>query len=175
MGAEPGKPTVTVMGLGSVLMGDDALGPFVIRRLLAAYEFNSDVALLDLGTPGIELSPYIAGQKALVVVETVLADGVPGTLKLYRRDALLQHSPTERLSPHDAGLKETLLALELHDQPPPEVLVVGVIPDQAEVGIGLSDAVRDAVPRVMAAVLIELDRLGRPARPAKDPAEPDIW
>ena len=168
-------PAVTIIGLGNVLMGDDALGPFVIRHLLAAYDFDPCVTVLDLGTPGLELSPYIRGQDALIVVDTVRSDGAPGSLKLYRRAELLRHAPPERIGPHDPGLRETLLMLDLHDESPPDVLVVGVIPEQTGYGIGLSEATRAAVPRVLAAILIELDRLGHPARPTAMAHEPDIW
>ena len=167
--------SVTVLGLGSVLEGDDALGPFVVRRLLSAYDFQPDVAVLDIGTPGLELSPGIGCEDALIVVDTVLADGPPGALRLYRREALLHHMPEEPVRSDDPDLQETLLMLGFPDHSPADVLVVGVIPGRTESGVGLSDAVRDAVPRVMAAVLIELDRLGKPARPSREPAEPDIW
>lgn len=169
----PERATISVMGLGSVLMGDDALGPFVIRHLTAAYDFDPSVSLLDLGTPGLQLSPNLRGQRALIIIDAVLSDGVPGSLRLYRKEELLRHPPPDRLSLHDPGLKELLL--EFHDESPAEVLVIGVIPGATEYGIGLSEPVRHAVPRVLAAVLLELSRLGVPARPAAECSEPDIW
>ena len=58
------RPTA-VLGLGNVLMKDDALGPYVIRRLLASWRFPPDVAVEDLGTPGRDLQPYLADREAL--------------------------------------------------------------------------------------------------------------
>ena len=166
---------VTVMGLGNVLQQDDGLGPYVIQTLLAGWEFGENVRVLDLGTPGLQLSPYLEGQDCLIVVDTVRSEGNPGEIRLYDRDQLLKHPPGQRTSPHDPGLKETLLALELHDLSPQHVLVVGVIPVETGHVPRLTDPVRAAVPQAVDAVLDELERLGVPARPLADPLEPDIW
>jgi len=167
--------TVVVMGLGNVLSQDDGLGPFVIQTLLAGWEFDESVQVLDLGTPGLQLTPYIEGQDSLIVVDTVRSDGAPGEIRLYDREQLLKHPPAQRTSPHDPGLKETLLALELHDLSPAHVLVVGVIPGETGYEPRLTDAVRAAVPAAVGAVLAELDRLGLPATPLTEPRQPDIW
>jgi hydrogenase maturation protease len=166
---------VAVLGLGNVLMGDDALGPYVIAGLLARYDFAPGVTVLDLGTPGLDLTPFVAGQNALVIVDTVKSSGRAGQVRLYRRDELLAHAPAPRLSPHDPGVKETLLLLEVSGQAPREVLLVGVVPGAVETGVGLSAAVRSATGEVERAVLAELDRLGTPATARANPAEPDLW
>jgi len=163
------------MGLGNVLQQDDGVGPFVIRTLLAGWDFDESVSVLDLGTPGLELSPYLQGQDVLIVVDTVRADGTPGEIRLYDREQLLKHPPAQRTSPHDPGLKETLLSLELHDLSPAHVLVVGVIPAELGSETRLTDAVRAAVPGAVEAVLKELERLGVPATPLPEPRDPDIW
>ena len=38
-----------------------------------------------------------------------------------------------------------------------------------------ADSVRSAVPRAIAAIIAELERLGHPAVPRQPPADPDIW
>ena len=169
----PGR--VAVIGLGNVLMGDDALGPYAVRVLQAAWEFPPGVSVTDAGTPGLDLTPYILGVEALIVIDTVKSDGSPGTLKLYRRDELLAKPPAPRLSPHDPGLKETLLLLEFRGDAPRDVLLVGVIPEHVGKGMGLTTTVAAALPAVERAVLDELERLGYPARRAASPLVPDIW
>ncbi len=41
---------IGVLGVGNILMGDDGIGPFVVRILEARYEFPPNVVLHDLGT-----------------------------------------------------------------------------------------------------------------------------
>ncbi len=166
---------VAVLGLGNVLMGDDGLGPTVVRRLLAECEFGSGVSVLDIGTPGLDLTPYILGLDALIIVDTVRADAPAGSIRLYRKNELLATPPQPRLSPHDPGLKEALLLLELHGNAPVEVLLVGVVPERSELGTELSRPVREAVEVAEAEVLRELERLGAPAVARVPPAAPDLW
>jgi hydrogenase maturation protease len=166
---------IGVVGLGNVLMGDDAFGPWVVETLLAEYDFPADVAVEDLGTPGLDLMPYVTDLEALILVDTVRSNATPGTLRLYRRDDLLRHAPRSRLSPHDPGVKEALLTAEFAGRGPREVLLIGAVPQRTELGVQLGAAVRDAVPLAVAAVLQELERLGRPAVRRTIPCAPDVW
>jgi hydrogenase maturation protease len=169
------EPRVGVIGLGNVLMGDDAFGPWVVQVLLAEHEYPEGVTVQELGTPGLDLLPYLTDLDALVLVDTVRAQAPPGTLRLYRRDELLRHAPQARLSPHDPGVKEALLAAEFEGRGPRDVLLVGAVPARTAMGVRLSPALREAVPHATAEVLRELERLGRRAARRPVPGPPDIW
>ncbi len=166
---------ITAIGLGNVLMGDDAFGPWVVQSLLAGYDFPGGVAVEDLGTPGLDLMPWVTDLEALVLVDTIRSDATPGTLRLYRRDDILKHPPQPRLSPHDPGVKEALLTAEFAGRGPREVLLVGAVPETTAMGVRLSPALRAAVPAAADEVLKELERLGRPAERRSVPLSPDIW
>jgi len=166
---------IGVIGLGNVLMGDDAFGPWVVQTLLAEYEFPDGVSVEDLGTPGLDLMPYVADVEALVLVDTVRSDAPAGTLRLYRREELLRHPPQTRLSPHDPGVKEALLTAEFAGRGPREVLLVGAVPETTAMGVRLSPALRAAVPQAATEVLRELARLGCPATHRGAPRSPDVW
>jgi hydrogenase maturation protease len=170
-----GAARVGVIGLGNVLMGDDAFGPWVVQALLAGYEFPEGVSVEDLGTPGLDLMPYLVDLEALVLVDTVRSEAPPGTLRLYRRDEILRHPPRSRLSPHDPGVKEALLTAEFAGRGPREVLLVGAVPADTAMGVELSPALREAVPLAVGEVLREMERLGRPAVRRESPLAPDIW
>lgn len=166
---------IRVLGLGNVLMGDDGFGPYVVEALNAAYEFPSTVSVTDVGTPGLDLAPFLLGADAVVVIDTVRSDGAPGTQRLYTRDALLKHAPPRRLGPHDPGLKQTLLTLEFAGRGPREVLLVGVIPETTAPRARLSAAVRNAVPDAVTAVITELERLGASPVIRRTPAPLSPW
>ena len=164
-----------MLGLGNVLRRDDALGPHVIENLLAGYEFPSAVTVADLGTPGLNLHPYLADCDALIIVDTVRTEGPAGEVHLYRKDDILRHAPQPRLSPHDPGLQEALLSLDFAGQGPREVLLVGVVPESTASEVGLSATVCRAVPRAEAAVLAELARLGHAVTRCDPPRQANIW
>jgi hydrogenase maturation protease len=159
---------IRILGLGNVLMGDDGFGPYVAEALAAAYEFPAGVSLVDLGTPGLDLAPFLAGADLVIVADSVRSDGPPGALRLYRRDAILAHAPDQRLGPHDPGFAQCLLTLDFAGCGPRDVLLVGVIPETTEPRARLSPSVRAGVAVAMDAIVAELDRVG--ARPARRPA-----
>jgi len=164
-----------VLGLGNVLLGDDALGPYAVATAAAELEVGNGVELIDLGTPGLDLLPYLSGASAVVVVDTVRADGPPGEVRLYRTGELLTAPTGPRVGPHDPGLHEALMCARLDGSGPDEVILVGVIPERTTTGIGLSAAVRAAVPAVVAAVASELERLGACPSRRLEPQPPDLW
>jgi len=173
--AKDGAVRIGVVGLGGVLMGDDAFGPYVVAALEAGYEFPGNVTVRDLGTPSLDLTAYIEELDALLVVDTVNSAGAPGELRTYRREEIVRHPVQPRTSPHEPGLKESLLIAEFAGRGPSEVFLIGVVPAATGTGVGLSAAVRDAVPLAVDAVLAELRRLGARATPRADARPPRVW
>jgi hydrogenase maturation protease len=168
-------PKVRVLGLGNVLMGDDAVGPWVIEELLANWDFPEEVELVDVGTPGLDLVPYMAGADTILIVDTVKSDGPPGRIRVYERDQLFARPAQPRLSPHDPGLTEVLFALTLAGSAPRDVVLIGVVPGAVEKRIGLSAPVQDAVPQAAAAVIERLGSLGFAPRRRSPPVIPSPW
>lgn len=166
---------IRILGMGNVLMEDDGLGPYAVRVLAASYELPDWVEAQDVGTPGLDFAPYIDEASAIIVIDTVDSDGAPGSLRRYDKAQLLGKPLPQRTNPHQPGLRETLMAAELTDTSPDEVVVIGVIPASTGNVARLGDAVRAAVPAVIDAVLAELRRLGVEPIPRNEPCDPDIW
>lgn len=170
-----GDGPILVLGLGNVLMGDDAFGPFVIETLRAGFDFGPRVSLLDGGTPGLNLIAELLDADVLIVVDTVKAKGNPGAMRLYHRGDLSSGTCSPRTSPHEPGLDEVLTALDLAGRSPSEVLLVGVIPESVDTGTGMSQTLRSAVPSAVQAVVSALERCGAPAIRKIAPATPALW
>jgi hydrogenase maturation protease len=166
---------VAVIGIGNVLTGDDAVGPHVVRVLEATRALPPGVEVTDAGTPGHDLVPFLAGADAAVLVDAVRAKGAPGELRRYGKAELLSRAPVLALGPHDPGVREGLMSAELAGTCPRVVRLVGLVPAATETGIGLSPAVRAAIPAAVAAVVDELAALGVHAPPRVPPLEPDLW
>jgi hydrogenase maturation protease len=163
------------MGIGNVLMGDDALGPFVIKLLEAAWEPDARLQLLDAGTPGLDLTAYLAELDAVVVVDVVKAPGAPGDVRLYGKEELLERPPILAIGPHEPGLREALLNAEFLGVSPRSVRLVGVVPGRVDYGPGLSAPVRAALPAVVERVRAELAAQGISPRARAAPPAPDVW
>lgn len=154
------RAEVRVLGLGNVLMGDDAFGPWVIEQLLADWDFPEGVTVTDVGTPGLDLTPYLADADTVLIVDTVKAEGPAGTLKVYSREQLLACPPKPRLSPHDPGLTEALFTLALGGCAPRDVVLIGAVPEKVDKGVRLTPCLRKAVDAAVSEVVVQLIKLG---------------
>jgi len=168
------KP-IRIVGVGNILMGDDGLGPTLIQLLSSRYDFPDHVELVDGGTPGLDFLPYISHARSVLVLDTVSSKGTPGEIRIYRDGEIIGSAPPPRMSPHQPGLRESLMATELTDASPDEIVLIGVIPETIEQGTTLSAAVQSAVDDVIDTVLEELDRLDASPTPADPAREPDLW
>ena len=155
-GAEaPGR--YAVLGLGNLIQGDEALGGQVVARLLegpellAVLPFPDAVELIDGGTVGLGLIPYLVGLDGFVIVDIVNANATPGTLVDLYAAAILAHEQV--MGVHDLGAKELLGALLFMGALPRRVRVVGIQPAAITLGTELSPEVAAAVPGLIAAVM----------------------
>lgn len=169
------RPRIAVLGLGNVLFGDDAFGPFVIALLHSRWEFPACVTLVDVGTPGLDLVAYLLGREAVILVDAVGATGCPGELRLYRNEDLTKMPCKPRVNPHDPAVQETLLIAQFAGDGPRDVLLVGAIPDAVEPGAGLSGPVRTAASVAAAVVVQELEHLGATPTSRREPLGMETW
>src|SRR5271166_2904830 len=136
----PTPKRACVIGLGNVLMGDDGFGPLAIEMFRCKYECAPNVEILDLGTPGLDLAPYLYGTDLVVIADAVQAEEKPGTLSIYCEADLLAHRARLHLTAHEPGLQESLAHLKLAGDIPSELIVVGVVPGSCEFGKGISSS-----------------------------------
>lgn len=164
-----------VLGIGNVLVGDDALGPYAVKLLQAGWELPPALQVEEVGTPGPDLPLYLEGLDLAVVIDTVKARSRPGEIRVLDKSDLLANAPGFTATPHDPGLREALFTLDFHGTGPREVRLVGVIPASVEPRVGLSPEVRAALPGVLDEVVRTLRGAGLHARERAPRAEPDLW
>ena len=147
--------------MGNVLLGDDALGPYVVHLLETQFTFDDCVQLEDLGTPALDLTHRIAGRHAVILIDCISTSEHPaGTVLEYDKADLLGIIPAQRLDPHSPAVSECLLAAEMLGESPEHLLLVGAVGERFDPGEPLSQPVLGAVDKIIGAVLGELWRLG---------------
>jgi hydrogenase maturation protease len=162
-------------GIGNVLLGDDGVGPYVVRILESMYDFEESVEIIDLGTPALDLTHQIVGLKSLILVDAVASDDPAGTLALYTKEDILRDTPAQRLDPHSPALSECLMTADMLGAMPQHVLLVGIAGKCYEPGHPLSAAVLHSVGPAIDAILQELQRLGFTYQKKASPDDPGIW
>lgn len=166
---------VTVVGIGNILMRDDGIGPALIHRLEQAYEWGPDVELLDAGAPGMELAYLIEDRRLLILVDAIESKEEPGIVHWYDHDQIIAGKIPVRVGPHDPGIREAILKLELVGHAPETVELLGVVPEAVDLGSGLTDGARKGVLNAEAALLERMRRAGVAPLAKCDTAPVEPW
>ena len=145
-----------IYGIGNILMGDDGVGPAVVRYLESNQLLPPGVTVEDLGTPSLDLPSYLAGYDSVIFVDAVAADEPPGTIRTYTREEIVAAPPGIRISPHEPSINDALIVLDFAGTAPRDVTLVGIVPETLDGGMQLSARVAAAVPRAAEVVLQEL-------------------
>lgn len=166
---------ILIAGIGNILLGDDGVGPYVLRLLESSYTFDEGVELSDLGTPALDFIDHIAGLDALIVIDSVDNGKSGGAITLYGKQDLVRNAPAIRMDTHSPAITGSLVAADVFfGVSPREVLLIGISASFYDAGCKLSAPVQSAAKEAVRLVLAELDRLGVGYRP-KPQAEPNIW
>lgn len=145
-------------------MNDDAAGVLVVQALADKFEFSVGLTILDGGTLGLDILPYLEGVDRLLVVDAVETGEPVGTIIRMTGDDIPLALAT-KVSPHQMGLKDLLLVADLQGYAPQEMVLWGVQPGSIEMDIELSPEVAKAVDILQVKVLEELTGWGITANP----------
>lgn len=159
---EPAR--AVVLGLGSLIKSDDAVGVLALRVLEQDPNLPTHVRLVEGGTKGLELLPYVTGATRLLVLDAVDVHAAPGSV-VRLVDEELQSLPGSG-SAHELAFADLLLAMRMLGAEPPEVVLLGVQPATTELGTSLSPAVEAALPGLVDAARSELRGWSLMAKPS---------
>ena len=151
--------TTLVLGLGNILLRDEGVGVRVVERLQRLYRFPAEVQLLDGGTLGLDLLPYVEAVDRLLIVDALELDAAPGTVARLE-GAEVPATLSVKLSPHQVGVADLLAAARLRGRCPAELVLWGAQPGVIEVGLDLSAAVAGQVDVLADRALAELQGWG---------------
>lgn len=145
-----------VLGIGNLVMNDDAAGVLVAQELAPKYNNQrDDLLVLDGGTLGLDLLGYIEWADRLVLVDAVELGMEPGTVvKLEGED--IDVAFESKLSAHQMGMKDMLLTSELMGQRPAEIVFYGIQSGTIEMDMELSEPVKNNLPKLTSHVEEEI-------------------
>ncbi|MCG8708160.1 HyaD/HybD family hydrogenase maturation endopeptidase [Brenneria sp. 4F2] len=150
---------ILVLGIGNLLLSDEAVGVRIIEALEQRYAFSPEIDIVDGGTSGMELMATMANRDHLIVADAVLTGQAPGEVVVLR-DSDVPALFTRKISPHQLGLADVLMALRLTDEFPRRLTLVGVIPASLDVHIGLTETITSAIEPALQQIITTLRRCG---------------
>jgi hydrogenase maturation protease len=149
---------ILIAGMGNILRRDDGFGVEVAKRLANREEplltdEHGHVKVIEVGIGGIHLAQELmAGYDLLVVVDAIERGSAPGTVHILEAEVsdLAEWPEVDRqdflADMHYATPSKALILAKALDCLPPKVFIVGCQPaDAADIGIGLSDPVEQAI------------------------------
>jgi len=173
------KPTadrvVSIIGLGNVFLGDDGFGPLAIETFRCQYQCDSDVEVLDLGTPGLDLAPYLSSRRLVVIVDSVHSNLPPGAVSVFCEDDFSASRACIRVTGHDPGLWDTLTHLRIAGCGPAELIVIGTAPVSCAFGDGPSADLFNLAAEAVVQIAQVLLQRGVPCNHRNAALQPNLW
>lgn len=156
--SEPVRPLV-VIGVGNILLRDDAIGVRVVEALRVLQEhdplaFPEETRLVDGGTLLMDLLHTVKGARGLILVDALHLGEPEGTVSVQYGDAIVPVGGAHGQPPSNVG--ELLAVARIMGWLPEPVALVGVEVNHIEFGTELSPAVAAVLPRAVETVLTEL-------------------
>lgn len=147
---------ILIAGIGNIFLGDDAFGCEVVSEL-SRRELPPEVRVTDFGIRGYDLAFAITeGYDTVVLVDALPRGETPGTVCLVEPDLeeIEKLAPTAP-DPHSLNPVSVLQLTKSLGVFAGRLLLVGCEPGsfgEEDGEMGLSQAVRDAVPRAVAMI-----------------------
>jgi len=152
---------ILILGIGNVLWADEGFGVRCVETLQANWQMPANVTVLDGGTQGLYLLPFVTEAKRLLVFDAIDYGLAPGTVRVVEGDDVPRFMGAKKMSLHQTGFQEVLMSALLVDALPESLVLIGVQPSELEdFGGSLRPEVRERMPEVLSLALAKLREWG---------------
>ena len=174
--AADGRPDdydTLILGIGNLLWADEGFGIRAVEALNARYRLPDRVRVMDGGTQGIFLLPWVRHARRLLIFDAVDFDLEPATLELVEGDDVPRFMGAKKMSMHQAGFQEVLSTAELAGELPAEIALVGIQPERLDdYGGSLRRSIKRRIPAAVDMAVGVLEHWGIFVREREGAAEP---
>jgi hydrogenase maturation protease len=161
-----------VLGIGNLLWADEGFGVRALQALHSRYSFPESVQLVDGGTQGLYLLPWVQAANRMIVFDAVDFGREPGTLVVLRDAEIPAYVGVNKMSLHQSSFEEVLSLAMLSGHYPRDSVLIGVQPRElADFGGSLRPEVSARVDDAIQCALEALAAWGTPGTPRTAPAD----
>lgn len=155
------KPQILILGIGNVLWADEGFGVRCVETMASRYAFPENVRLLDGGTQGLYLLPFMEEADALIVFDAVDYGLEPGTMKIVEGDEVPAFMGAKKMSLHQTGFQDVIATAQLMGYCPAHLMLIGCQPVELEdYGGGLRPLVAERIDPAIEIALRKLAEWG---------------
>ncbi|MFW6259110.1 MAG: hydrogenase maturation protease [Halochromatium sp.] len=153
----PGTGTL-ILGLGNILLSDEAVGAAVLHALAPIAAADPDLRLYDGGTLSFTLAGPIGDAARLIVVDAAAMGDPPGSVRLFEGAAMDRQLSQHAKSVHEVSLADLFDIARLTDSLPAQRALIGIEPQQVDWGVQLTPPVAAAGPEAISQIQALLRR-----------------
>lgn len=152
------RNSVTILGVGNILLADEGFGVHFVRWLAGRYPQSDQVRIIDGGTLGYALIDIICSCDHLIVVDVLKAKDKPGSIYRFNTREMQAHMPPPTTA-HEVTFFDVLFKVELMDELPETVFLCIVPQNWGTMNLEMTQALREKFPVMENLLLKELSRM----------------
>lgn len=161
-----------ILGIGNILWADEGFGVRCVEAMNACFEFDDHVRLMDGGTQGLFLLPWVCSASRLLIFDAIDFGLAPGELRVIRDDDVPQYMGARKVSMHQTGFQEVLMSARLLRDAPQHIVLIGVQPERLDdYGGSLRASIRQRIPEAVERGCAVLRQWGVAVRERSAPLE----
>jgi hydrogenase maturation protease len=150
---------IAIFGIGNLLQRDEGVGVHLINQLEKDYSFSPRINLIDGGTMGTDLLPYLEQNDKIIILDAVNFNEPPGFIGVIKNDDILRRLNT-KLSIHHLGITDVLSSARLLDIEPSEIYLIGIQTKNIEMGTYLTDEIKQKTSKMIEEAIKKLREWG---------------
>ncbi|MEW6108762.1 MAG: HyaD/HybD family hydrogenase maturation endopeptidase [Nitrospirota bacterium] len=148
-----------LLGIGNILLRDEGIGVRAVEAIRERYELPETVEVIDGGTMGLDLLPFIEDKKRVIIIDAVNAGKAPGTIIQIEGEDIPKFLAL-KMSVHQIGLPDMLSAAKMMGIMPKELCLIGIQPKTMDTGLSFSDEIENSFEPLIEAVMDRLSEWG---------------
>lgn len=142
------RKSITILGIGNTLYSDEGIGVHALYALEEKFGTDNQVELFDGSTDGMSLLGPVEDTDYLIVIDAINAGKEGGTILELRGNDIPAYYGI-KMSIHQLGFQEVLLAAKLRERFPKNIVMIGMQPTSLELGVGLSEVNEAQLPELL--------------------------
>ncbi|MBN2768832.1 MAG: HyaD/HybD family hydrogenase maturation endopeptidase [Campylobacterales bacterium] len=150
---------LTILGIGNILQFDDGIGIYATAFLKKNYDFTPSIHVKEGGVAGMALLDTLEQTHSLIILDSIQIDDAVGSIYVIPAYELRGYGINSG-GAHEVGVLEALDMLELQGKKLPNATVIGIIPQEIDLQIGLSNPLQEHFNAFIKTVLENIEKLG---------------
>ena len=150
---------MAILGVGNVLEKDDGVAIYATSYLERNYTFSPSVDVLNGGVEGVNLLNLFMEYRYILILDAIEIDDEAGSVYHIPSDELTGYGLNSG-GAHEMGVIQCFDILELMGKEIPKSSVLGIVPKEIDVFIGLSEVIAEKFNEYVQTTLKILNDLG---------------